>query len=154
MRSPNFIIAGERRCGTTTLANTLSRHSDIFVHPKPDGGYFIDDSVGKKASATGQAWASSHSLEDYQAWFLSAGAGSESALGEKSADYLFWHKSHPRMANFVPDAKLIVILRHPIDRAWSHYWNEVAKGRETLGFEEAIAAEAGRLEGSDYERYM
>jgi hypothetical protein len=54
------------------------------------------------------------------------------------------------MARYLPDAKFIITLRNPVDRAWSHYWNEVGKGRERLSFQEAIAAEKERSRSSAY----
>ena len=49
----------------------------------------------------------------------------------------------------MPGARLLVILRDPKERAWSHYWHNIRRGRETLGFDEAMKAEAGRMESPD-----
>ena len=153
MSKPNFIIAGERRGGTTALAKMLKLHPDIFIHPKGDSGWFVDDTVRSKTPDFSRKWEDEHQRQDYFDWFVQAGAQSQTAIGEKSADYLYWHPSHARIADFVPDTRLIITLRNPIARAWSHYWNEVAKGREVLGFEDAIAAEEERLKSSPYEKY-
>jgi Sulfotransferase domain len=67
--------------------------------------------------------------------------------GEATAAYLFYPHAPTRMAETVPNAKLIVLLRNPIDRAFSQYQHEVANGYETLPFEEAIAREPERLAG-------
>jgi hypothetical protein len=69
--------------------------------------------------------------------------------GESSPDYLFHPEAPKRMAGLIPHAKLIVLLRNPVDRAWSHYWHQVRLGHEHLTFEEAIAAEDDRLDGED-----
>jgi hypothetical protein len=79
-------------------------------------------------------------------------AETRQAIGYKGADLLFWRPAHARMARYVPNAKFIITLRNPVQRAWSHYWNEVGKGRERLGFEEAIAAEEDRSRRSAYAR--
>ena len=151
MPLPDFIIIGERRSGTSALATRLRQHPGLFVHPKRDRGYFLDDSARK--GEVDQEWAISHSREDYSAFFSDAGAGGDDRIiGEKSADYLFHPAAHARMAEWLPAARFVVILRHPVNRAWSHYWNEVGKGRETLSFEDALAAEESRLAASPYSR--
>ena len=52
------------------------------------------------------------------------------AVGEKSADYLFWHPAHARMHGWIPGARIILTLRNPIERAWSMYWNEIGRGEK------------------------
>ncbi len=68
--------------------------------------------------------------------------------GEATPYYLFHPLAAERAAASVPDARLIVLLRDPVERAWSHYRHEVAVGHEQLGFEEALDAEPERLSGS------
>lgn len=155
MPTPNFLIIGERRSGTTSMARWIECHPEIFLHPQMDIGYFIDkELVGSKDWKPGPAnyeqWAKEHSKEEYLDYFQTANG--QIAIGEKSADYLFWHQSHQRIKNYFSDIKLVITLRNPIDRAWSMYWNELGKGRETLSFEEAIAAEEKRIQESDYAR--
>lgn len=70
-----------------------------------------------------------------------------SLTGEASADYLFYPLPAKRILQIVPKAKFIVILRNPIDRAYSHYNMIVKFGRENLSFEEAIKEENKRIEG-------
>ena len=84
---------------------------------------------------------------------LAGRGGHARAIGHKGADLLFWQPAHGRIARFVPDIRFIFSLRNPVNRAWSHYWAERAKGRETLGFEAALAAEQKRAEKSDWARY-
>ncbi len=152
---PNYLIIGERRSGTTTLANYLKDHPEIFIHPQLDMGYFIDEAVrGRRTWLEGEvdtkAWRLTHDAEKYAALFEPP--PSARAIGEKSADYLFWRPAHERIKAMVPDVKLIAILRDPAERAWSHYWNEVGKGRENLSFEEALRIEVERLAKSAYAR--
>jgi hypothetical protein len=54
------------------------------------------------------------------------------------------------MADVIPKARLLAVLRNPVDRAYSHYWHRRARGRETLAFADAVAAEGGRLEKGDW----
>ncbi|MEN0049324.1 MAG: sulfotransferase [Bacteroidota bacterium] len=153
MTLPNFIIIGERRSGTTNLAKWLEAHPEIFIAPQVDKGFFIDDEVnGRRIWLDGQVdtskWEEDHNLKDYAAYFEDV--TTEIAIGEKSADYLFWTPAHARIKKNLPDIKLLVILRNPIERAWSMYWNELGKGREDLSFEEAIVVEKERIAKSDY----
>lgn len=79
----------------------------------------------------------------YQGHF--AAADGEPAIGEATPSYLYEPDAPSRLASVVPDARLLAILRNPVDRAYSHYWRNYGEGRERLSFEAAIAAEPGRL---------
>ncbi|MEM9886772.1 MAG: sulfotransferase, partial [Bacteroidota bacterium] len=125
----------------------------IYIAPQVDKAFFLDKAVvGTRKWFDGQVdaskWEKEHNLSDYANYFEDA--SDEIAIGEKSADYLFWTSAHARIKAALPNVKLLVILRNPIERAWSMYWNELGKGREKLSFEEAIAAEAERIAKSDY----
>lgn len=153
MPIPDFLIAGERRCGTTTLARWIAAHDDVFMLPQMDIAYFVDSAVvGTRKWFDGAVdeskWQPTHSLHDYSRLFDDV--GDRQAFGEKSADYLFWRPAHARIAACLPDVKLVIALRHPVERAWSHYWNEVGKGRESLDFEAALEQEEERCARSDY----
>ena len=151
----DFVIVGERRSGTTSLYHWLKRHPDIYLLDTSDKNFFIEEEIvqareWREGSADASAWERDHSLEEYEALFQQGNG--YVVTGHKGADLLFWHEAHPRMRRYLPNGRFIAVLRNPVDRAWSHYWNEVGKGRETLSFEEAIAAEAERIQVSDYAR--
>lgn len=153
MPLPTFVIAGERRSGSTSLSKWMEAHPEIYLHPKTDMAYFVDSAiVGRREWLDGHVdladWGESHSTEAYDQLF-DAGVGFP-AIGEKSADYLYWKPAHKRISEFLPESRFIFILRHPIHRAWSHYWNEVAKERESLTFEDALTIENDRIRESDY----
>ncbi len=153
MPAPNFLIIGERRSGTTTLARWIQEHPQIYLHPQMDIGYFLDSElVGAKKWKVGPVdytkWELLHSKKEYESKFP---VDSDCiAIGEKSADYLFWQPCHERIKKYYPNIKLIITIRNPTERAWSMYWNEFGKGRETLSFEEAIEKEEERVKSSDY----
>lgn len=73
--------------------------------------------------------------------------------GEATPYYLFHPHAHKRAFELLPEMKLIVLLRNPIDRAWSHYHHQRRRGNESLSFEEAIRTEAERIQ-DEYERLI
>jgi hypothetical protein len=70
-------------------------------------------------------------------------------VGEASPGYLFHPLAPERVKATVPEARLLVLLRDPVERALSHYHHEVALGREPLSFEDAVAAEPERTSGEE-----
>jgi hypothetical protein len=157
MPLPTFVIAGERKCATTALHHWMSVHPDIYMNPNWDLNYFIDDELlhtldWREGEVDNSKWESTHSKSQYSELF-SEGEG-KTAIGEKSADLLFWRPAHERMGRYLGKAKVIVILREPVARAWSHYWNEFGKGkgRESLSFEDALAREDERGRSNAYAR--
>jgi hypothetical protein len=155
MPLPNFIIGGVRRGGTTSLYYAIREHPEIYLYPHSELNYFVEEEVrGRKwrnDPIDPERWEAAHRIKDYASLF--ANAKEACAIGHKGADLLFWQSAHDRIKRFVPDAQFIFTLRHPVNRAWSHYWAECAKGRETLSFEEALAAEEKRSAKSDWARF-
>jgi len=155
MPLPTFIIGGVRRGGTTSLYYAIRQHPEIYLYPHSELNYFVEEELRGRhwhdKPADSDHWEKNHSLQEYEALF--ANGDQARAIGHKGADLLFWHPAHSRIARFVPDVRFIFTLRHPANRAWSHYWAERAKGREMLDFEEALAAEEKRAEKSDWARY-
>jgi hypothetical protein len=104
-RLPTFLIIGAPKAGTTSLASYLSAHPDVFMSEEKELHYFDADDRGER-------W--------YRAQF--AGGDDARAVGEATPTYLYRERALKRMAQMVPEAKLIVIMRNPVDRAYSHYW--------------------------------
>ena len=135
---PDFIIIGAQKCGTTFLYQLLVQHPHVKPAFAKEVHYF--DLNFRK----GDNW--------YRSYFpLQMRSSRKYITGEASPYYLF-HPHAPRRAwAVVPDAKLIVLLRNPVDRAYSHYQHQVKRvkreARETLTFEEAIEAEERILSG-------
>jgi len=119
-----------------------------------DIGYFIDDDlVGSREYKEGKVdqslWGENHDQETYNSLFDDS-TSDHKAIGEKSADYLFLPQCHARIMSFNSDMKLLIVLRNPVDRAWSMYWNEFAKGRISKPFKEHIKEEKKLIDKSDY----
>jgi hypothetical protein len=152
---PDFMIAGGRRCGTTSLYYWIRNHPSVFLPSERDYPYFIDDALKgiawREVKTDGREWERKHSIGEYASRFRES-IGHQ-AVGEKCADLFYWQPAHCRLARYVPESKFIISLRNPIDRAWSHYWHDVGKGRENLSFEDALATEEERCRQSDFAKY-
>lgn len=153
---PTFIIGGERRSGSTTLYKMMLEHPQINMYPVADMDYFIKNElfasrewyIDKDIDVD---WETTHTLDEYLSKF--DGLFEENKIvGQKDADLLFWKPAHARLKQYLPEAKFVFVLRNPVTRADSQYWNEVAKGREILSFTEALSEEEQRSEKSDYGR--
>lgn len=128
---PNAIIIGAMKSGTTSLFDYLVQHPEV-CGSRTKELHFFDNQHGR-----GERW--------YRANFAPRG---ERVLLESSPYYLFHPLAPERAARLVPDAKLIVLLRNPVDRAYSHYNQNSEEGLEPLSFEEALEQEGRRLAGS------
>jgi hypothetical protein len=132
---PDFLILGAQKAGTTALYAYLRRH------PKITGPSWKEVSYFDRHYARGSDW--------YRGNFPNLLRTRGELVGEASPSYLFHPLAPQRVKELVPDARLVVLVRNPIDRALSHYHHELALGRESLSFEDALAAEERRLEGEE-----
>ncbi|NEQ36106.1 MAG: hypothetical protein F6K40_07340 [Okeania sp. SIO3I5] len=134
MQKPNFIIIGAQKCGTTSLYKYLTKHPQILPATKKEV-HFFDLNFDK-----GMSWYYSH--------FSQKETQNKIITGEASPYYIFHPHAPQRISQSLPDIKLIVLLRNPVDRAVSHYYHnrQFRKLREPLSFEEAIQQESSRIE--------
>ncbi len=129
---PNFLIIGAMKSATTSLTYYLDAHPDV---------YCLQEEVHFFSRYYDQGL-------DWYRWQF-APATTHRAVGESSPPYMYLPHIPALMARDVPDARLIAVLRHPIDRAYSHYWHNRTRGKEPLGFGEALKAEPERLATGD-----
>jgi hypothetical protein len=124
MTLPNFLVIGAMKSGTTALYYYLEQHPQIYMSPVKEPNFFCfegrEDLDGESITRIGP----------YQDLFRHV--SSEKAIGEASHCYLYEPKAAARIKYYVPDAKLIAVLRNPIDRAYSHFLHMVRNGTETL----------------------
>jgi Sulfotransferase domain len=133
---PDFLIIGAQKAGTTYLYHLLTQHPFINAATAKEVHYF-DVNFSK-----GIDWYRFHFPQPV--WR----EGRKTMTGEASPYYLFHPHAAMRAADAVPDARLIVLLRNPVDRAYSDYQHKYREGREPLrSFREAIEAEGHRLRG-------
>lgn len=138
---PDFIIIGAQRSGTTSLYRYLCTHPAIGRAAKKEV-HFFDFSFKK-----GINWYRRHFPIWLYKYYRQQIRQQELLTGEASPYYIFYPLAPHRISQLLPRVKLIVLLRNPVDRAYSHYWHEVRRGNETLSFEEAIEREPERLWG-------
>lgn len=141
---PTFIIVGGQRCGTNSLYEYLAAHHLVGrALPLPEV-HFFDVSFDR-----GMDWYRGHFPVRFRSVRLRDGAENRLITGESSPYYMFHPLAIRRVADSLPDIKLVVLLRNPVDRAYSHYNHERSRGHEPLSFEEAIELEHERLTGEE-----
>ena len=128
---PDFLVLGAQKAGTTAL------YAYLRWHPGITGPSWKEVSFFDRHWWRGVGW--------YRGQFPLRSGGL--IVGEASPSYLFHPLAPERARTLVPDARLIVLVRNPVDRAYSQYQHEVALGREPLSFEDALAAEDERMRG-------
>jgi hypothetical protein len=139
---PDYLIIGAQRAGTTSLHRYLVQHPGVRTTLRTKGVHFFDTGYGR-----GMSWYASRFPTRLTAWYVARRHGVELRTGEASPYYLFHPHVPARVAEHLPQVKLIALLRDPVVRAYSHYQHETARGFETLSFEEALEAEPARLAG-------
>lgn len=126
MTLPNFLIVGAPKSGTNSLREYLRSHPDVFM-PSGEVHYF-DINFDK-------------GIEWYQDFFKDWSG--EKRIGEKTPSYMYDRKIAERIHKLNPKMKLIFLLRHPVDRAYSHYWHDKKAGRLTWDFDEVFLLKKG-----------
>jgi hypothetical protein len=130
---PNLFIPGFAKAGTTSLASALSDHPSVYVPYSKEPHFFSNDTL----------W--SEGLRRYVERHYRH-AESFPIRVDATPHYLFYPKAAKRIADTIPeqDQRFIVMLRDPVARAYSLYWNMRHEGHELLSFEDAIKAEEER----------
>ena len=117
---PNFIIFGAIKSGTGALYQYLSHHPDIFMSPLKEPRYFARvETTNDLPSKNRKKHIGVSTLDEYSNLF--SRVKHEKAIGEASSNYIYSKHAAEKIKNTIPDVKLIVSLRNPVDRAWAHY---------------------------------
>lgn len=130
-----FIVAGAQKCGTSLLRKYLQQHPDICISQKMEPHFFDEDAFFQTGAIDYAAYEAQYSHCD-----------PDGLKGDVTPAYLFWRDAPARVHAYNPHMKILVMLRNPTDRAFSH-WNMMRqKNLEPLAFHDALVAEAGRAE--------
>jgi len=140
---PNFFVVGAARSSTTSLHRYLSQHPEIFIPPRKEMHFFAAEYF--PCNGPGDEGMNGMVIRDKEQYVqIFAKVAGEKAIGETSAFYLCLPGTAERIAQAAAEAKVIVLLREPADRAYSAYMLLVRDGRESLSFEEGLSQEAER----------
>lgn len=146
MTMPNFLVIGAAKCGTTALHRYLKQHPAIYMSSPKELRFFPHedqppDFRGPRDEMDMET--AIKNIDDYRACF--APGANYPARGESSPIYLYYRRAAERIKHYIPNVKLIAILRHPADRAYSQYLMKRRGGVEPLSFSDALAAEQQRI---------
>ena len=140
MKRPNLFIVGAPKSGTTAMATYLRAHPDVFMPARKELGYFGSDLTYSKRFIRDPDEA--HYLAHFAGW------SGEAVAGEASVWYLYSRTAAAEIRAFSPDARIIIMLRNPVDVIYSNYHQFLYNENEDIrDFEAALAAESDRKAG-------
>ena len=143
--TPDFLIIGTKRGGTTSLWNYLIQHPlvpRLFPAWNTKSSHYFEEHWSR-----GEAWYRSHFPTTRQREALENRYGGPTRVGEAAPLYMFHPLAAQRVEHLMPEARLIVLLRDPVERAYSHWKERRTEGREPLEFAEALRREEERTAG-------
>ncbi|HYN97178.1 MAG TPA: sulfotransferase [Pilimelia sp.] len=140
--APAFLIVGAQRCGTTSLFKTLSQHPAVLPAVYHKGVHYFDMSYDR-----GMDWYLGHFPTSRRAEAVRPHLGVPGITGESSPYYMFHPLAAGRIARDLPDVRLLVLLRDPVERAYSAHAHESARGFESEPFPRALELEPERIAG-------
>jgi hypothetical protein len=133
---PNLFLVGAAKAGTTSIYDELARHPAIYMSPVKEPHFFSQIEPGPDREAF---FPHISDRDSYLALF--DGAAGYELVGEASTSYLWDRHAAERIHRVAPEATILAMLRDPVERAYSQYWNDVREGLERRPFPEALAAE-------------
>lgn len=140
MKNPvNFFMVGGEKCGTTWFYFRLDKHPEVFLPSAKEIGYFNSLSSNHVVNKSYEEQSDEVYLKNFEAY------QDEKICGEIMPMYLCDQDAPERIHKFAPNAKILISLRNPIDRAYSHYWMAMGKKMESRPFKEVFEAEDERI---------
>ncbi len=137
---PNFFCVGTQKAGTSTLFNILRQHPQIYLPEQKETHFFYSD----HNYSSGLNWYHSNFYSDVT---------KEKIIGDFTPEYMFWENVPKRIHDSLgTDLKFLFVLRHPVDRAYSHYLMTQRRGLEKYDFQDAILLEPKRIAKGLFER--
>jgi hypothetical protein len=145
VRLPNLVVVGAPKCGTTSLYHYLGQHPQVYLPTRKELHYFSRRELARDTAGPGDQTVLQHLCADRAAYEAEyAAAGEQPVLGDISPSYFDFAEVAPAMRRELGDARIVILLRDPIGKAFSQYMHLVRDGRETLPFFRALEAEAER----------
>lgn len=149
MRKPNLFIVGHPKSGTTALYYFLRQHPQIFMPVRKEPWFFCKDLIEESDNFYGKKH---FFLDDYSRYLdsyldLFKKALNEKIVGEASTNYLYSRVAAKEIHRFNPEAKIVAILREPVDYNYAYYAHLLRNGYENISFERSTALEEQRKNG-------
>jgi Sulfotransferase family len=138
---PNFFIVGAASCGTTSLYTYLKQHPEVFLPALKEPHYFA-----QLRPTYEQRYLFTYVTDEKDYLALFSRAAGYKAAGEASPSYLWCPEAPARIHRAVPDAKIIILLRDPVERAFSHYLMNLREGLQRRPFFEALQEDWNRAQ--------
>lgn len=146
MKKPNFIIAGFPKCGTTSLHHYLSEHPQIFMPSQKELHFFTYEILSKLKNGPKDGAVKKTQIQDSKKYLdFYRNVKNEIAVGDASPSYINYPNQFLKIKEYLEDPKFIIVLRDPINRAYSNYLHLKREQRETLTFKEAVNRENKRI---------
>lgn len=150
MKLPNFLIIGVQKAGTTSVYHYLKQHPQIYMSPVKETNFLerewesVDPAIRAQVNQERIRQGRRERIDTFEKYYnLFNGVTDEIAIGEASPNYLFHYVSSSRLIQrYVPQAKLIAILRNPVERAYSDYLMHV---REAINVKESLTEQIRRF---------
>jgi hypothetical protein len=133
---PNLFLVGAAKAGTTSVYEELARHPAIFMSPIKEPHFFSQIRPSPERDAFFP-----HISDQAEYLALFDRVTGEQLVGEASTSYLWDVQAAERIKGVAPDASILIMLRDPVERAYSQYWNDVREGLERRSFLEALTEE-------------
>lgn len=142
---PNLLIVGAAKCGTTSLANFLSKNDEIFV-PSIKECRFFSQLDGNYKGLGAESFVNS-GVTDFNDYCNLFSSRKEKILADCSNDYLYYYqRAIPKILEILGrNTKIIIVLRNPVDRAYSNYLHSTREGWDDLTFMQALKSEDNRI---------
>lgn len=144
---PKLVVGGASKSGTTALSWYLQQHPDLCLSAKKELHYFSRGALERSCAGPGDRFVLAQipqRFEDYLSHFDRC--GNRPVAVDISPSYLYHHEAADEIHRRLPDARVLFMLRNPAEKAFAQYLHLVSAGRETLGFEAALAVEQQRAE--------
>ncbi len=142
---PNFLVVGAAKSGTTSLFNYLTKHSDIYIPAVKECRFFSQ--LPKNYKGLGAEFFANNGITDERNYFELFSGYEDKVCGDISNDYLYYYEtSIKNILKYLGNKiKIVIILRNPIDRAYSNYMHHIRDGWENISFEKALDYENTRI---------
>lgn len=147
---PNFLIIGAAKSGTNSLGEYLRQHPQAFLPVFKEPCFFAYE-----GHPTDNPWYRPDATTDYSEYLkLFEPAAGKKAIGESSPVYLISPQAPHKIKKYIPNTRLIAILRHPVDRAYSQWQMEIRHGHEQMEFAQAVRVMEKLQDGNVRQRYI